>query len=125
MSDARPPKMGFEHASEQAQTRLGDLLWDAHAAGSKLLEFTAGRSFEEFSESEPLRAAAQAMLTIMAQSLTAISREFPAEFAKLDADTSNIREFIPASDSSLWTAVQSAPEVVADVQTLLDQWHQG
>jgi hypothetical protein len=84
MSEERAVKMGFERAGELEQVKLGDCLWDVHAAGMKLLEFTSGRSFEEYSESELLQSVVSTMLKIMADRLEQMRRQFPTEFAKID-----------------------------------------
>jgi uncharacterized protein with HEPN domain len=117
-------KMGFERSTEQ-QSRLGDLLWDVHAAGAKIVEFTAGRGFEEFAANEALRAAVGSMLAIMMDGLGAIRTEFPAEFARME-DAPALLGVKLDGDQKVWRAAEeTVPPVVAQARELLDAWHQG
>ncbi len=120
------PKMGLEGATRQ-QAGLGDFLWEAHAAGAKALEFTAGRSFNDYSEHEVLRAAVESMLRIVAASLEDVREYFPDEAAKMPhaAEAIALRERLGTEeDAEVWGFVQgSLPELVAEVQVLLEEWH--
>ncbi len=123
MSEAKAPKMGFEQAGSQQQTRLGDCLWDAHAAGGKIVEFTTGRSFAEFEDNELLRSVVGKMLEIMTDALTELRRHHPDEFAKLNGATALIER--GAGDGEVWRVVKDVvPELTVQIQTRLEEWHQ-
>jgi uncharacterized protein with HEPN domain len=122
-NEEKPVKMGFERQGAEAQVRLGDCLWDAHAAGMKILEFTAGRSFEEYRDSELLRSVVEKMLEIMIEALVEMRRHFSEEFTKLDGGSRLIEA--RDADGEVWQVVKDVvPEMVAQLQTMLDEWHQ-
>ena len=122
----KEPKMGFEGQAQQ-QAGLGEFLWEAHAAGTKALEFTAGRSFDDYSEHEVLRAAVESMLKIVAASLEDVREYFPDEAAKMPRAGEAIAlkpKLGPGGDAEVWRFVQATlPELVAEVQVLLEDWH--
>ena len=125
MSEERAVKMGFERAGELEQVKLGDCLWDVHAAGMKLLEFTTGRRFEEYCQSELLQSVVSTMLGIMADRLEQMRRQFPAEFAKID-DAPRLIEAAESTDQpKVWRVVEeSIPEAVAQARAVLEHWHE-
>ena len=118
-------KMGFERGGEQ-QARLGELLWEVHAAGGKIVEFTQGRSFVDYAESEVLRAVVLKMLGIMAEALNEMRRGFPEEFSKL-AGAERIAEVCAApAEAKVWKVVEEVvPELVGQAREMLEAWHQG
>jgi uncharacterized protein with HEPN domain len=122
----KEPKMGFEGAARQ-QAGLGEFLWEAHAAGTKALEFTAGRSFSDYTQHEVLRAAVESMLRIVAASLEDVREYFPEEAAKMPhaGEAIALRERLGVdADADVWRFVQeSLPGLVAEVQVLLEEWH--
>jgi uncharacterized protein with HEPN domain len=125
MSEERAVKMGFERAGELEQVKLGDCLWDVHAAGMKLLEFTSGRSFEEYSESELLQSVVSTMLKIMADRLEQMRRQFPTEFAKIDDASRLIEAAESTNQPKVWRVVEeSIPETVAQARAVLEHWHE-
>jgi uncharacterized protein with HEPN domain len=125
MTEERAVKMGFERAAELEQVKLGDCLWDVHAAGMKLLEFTSGRSFDDYNQSELLQSVVKTMLEIMADRLNQMRRQFPAEFAKI-ADASRLIDTAESTDlPKLWRTVEEAvPEAVAEARAVLEHWHE-
>jgi uncharacterized protein with HEPN domain len=118
--------MGFEGAAQQ-QAGLGEFLWEAHAGGVKALEFTAGRSFEDYMGHEVLRAAVESMLRIVAASLEDVREYFPDEAAKMphaDEVIALRQRLGTGADAQVWGFVQeSLPALVAEVQVLLEVWH--
>ena len=119
----KPPKMGFEQTAEQ-QSRLGDLLWDVHAAGGKIVEFTAARGFEDFAESDVLRSVVRSMLGIMVTGLDAVRSEFPTEFGRLDDAPALLKASLD-EDAKVWRMVEeTVPAVAGQVRELLEDWHQ-
>ena len=125
MAEERVIKMGFERAGELEQVKLGDCLWDIHAAGMKLLEFTTGRSYEDFSESELLQSVVRSMLEIVVSRLEDVRRGFPAEFAKLPDAERVIEGVAMAKEEKTWRLVEeNVPELVEQARTLLEQWHE-
>ena len=123
VDEAKTPKMGYEGNGSEAQARLGDCLWDAHSAGGKIVEFTAARSLADYEESELLQSLVEKMLEIMAEALVEMQRHFPAEFARLDGGLRVIE--VKASGAAVWRVVQEVvPEMVLQLQTMLDEWHQ-
>ncbi len=125
MAEERVSKMGFERAGELEQVKLGDCLWEIHAAGMKLLEFTTGRSFEDFSESELLQSVVRSMLEIIVSRLEDVRAGFPAEFAKLaDAERVIVGAAV-VDETKTWKLVEeNVPELVEQARTLLEQWHE-
>ena len=123
MDEPKTPKMGYEGKGAEAQARLGDCLWDAHSAGSKIVEFTLGRSFAEYEESELLQSVVEKMLEIMAEALVEMRRHFPEEFAGLDGGSRVIEA--KAAGVEAWRVVQEVvPQMAVQLQTMLDEWHQ-
>jgi len=123
VNEAKTPKMGYEGNGAEARARLGDCLWDAHSAGGKIVEFTSGRSFAEYEGSELLQSVVEKMLEIMAEALAEMRRHFPEQFARLE-DGSRLIE-IQVGRREIWRVVQAVvPEMVAQLQTMLDEWHQ-
>jgi uncharacterized protein with HEPN domain len=123
VNEAKTPKMGYEGKGAEAQARLGDCLWDAHSAGGKIVEFTSGRSLAEYEESELLQSLVEKMLEIMAEALVEMRRHFPEEFARLDGGLRVIE--VKASGAEAWRVAQEVvPEMVVQLQTMLDEWHQ-
>jgi uncharacterized protein with HEPN domain len=121
-SETKPAKMGYEGKEIQAQTQLGDCLWDAHAAGGKILEFTTGRSFAEFEENELLRSVVTKMLEIMTEALSELRRHHAEEFSRLDAARLIERA---GGDLEIWRlAMEVVPELTVQIQTRLEEWHQ-
>jgi uncharacterized protein with HEPN domain len=118
--------MGFEGAVPQ-QAGLGDFLWEAHAAGAKALEFTAGRGFEEYGEHEVLRAAVESMLRIVGASLADVQEYFPDEAAKIEraGEAVALRARLgTGADAEVWRFVRDTlPMLVAEVQVSLEEWH--
>jgi uncharacterized protein with HEPN domain len=123
----KAPKMGFEDAGVQQQAGLGDFLWDAHAAGTKVLDFTAGRTSEEYAAHEVLRAAVESMLQIVAAALEDVQEYFPQEFARIEhAGTMiTLRGLLgTGADTAVWSFVQeSLPALMGEVAVLLEDWH--
>ena len=118
-------KMGFERGGEQ-QARLGELLWEIHAAGEKIVEFTQGRVFADYAENEVLRAVVEKMLGIMGEALNEMRRGFPEQFAKL-AGAERIAEAGAApAEAKAWKVVEEVvPELVGQAREMLEEWHQG
>jgi uncharacterized protein with HEPN domain len=105
-------------------------LWDAHAAGAKILELTDGRSFEEFAVHPPLQEFATTMIGIMGDALRELQRLYPAE-----ADA--IREAKPViafadgvaagsvEPDVLWKFLrETLPALLGEIRERLEQWHQ-
>ncbi len=125
MSDAKPMKMGFERAGELDQVKLGECLWDIHAAGMKILEFTAGRDLDEYSQSELLQSVVHSMLGIIAGRLLDLQRQFPAEFSRLPQGERLIQIGSTPANAPVWRIVESAiPELVQQAREVLEEWHQ-
>lgn len=125
MAEERVVKMGFEQAAELEQVKLGDCLWDIHAAGMKLMEFTTGRGYEDYSESELLQSIVRAMLEIIVSRLEDIRRGFPAEFAKLPDAEKVIDDIALPEKGKTWRLVEeNVPELVEQARTLLELWHE-
>lgn len=117
------PKMGFERAGELEQVKLGDLLWDVHAAGMKLLEFTAGRELAGYEESELLQQVVGALLGIMGDRLGQMERQFPTEFAKIDG-ARRLMAVPGEAGEKVWRVVEEVvPEAVEQVRAVLEEWH--
>ncbi len=118
------PKMGFEHAAEQEQARLGELLWDLHAAAMKTLEFTSGRDFHDFTTTEVLRSAVAAMLGIVTDCLRQLQIRYPDQFNRI-SNAIRLLEAGSANEEKLWQLVEEQiPELVAESRALLEDWHQ-
>ena len=121
-------KMGFERAAEQEQVRLGELLWDLHAAAMKIVEFTNGRDFNDFAATELLQQIVASMLGIITGALRQMQNQFPDEFAKISnanrlLDTAS--RAAPLATEELWHIVEELiPELVAEARILLEDWHQ-
>ena len=121
-------KMGFERAGELEQAKLGELLWDVHAAGMKIVEFTGGRDFAEFAGSALLQQVVASMLKIIGDALGQVRAQFPDEFAKV-SNGNRLIETGAAVDTlaaeKVWRLVEEGvPELVAEARTLLEEWHQ-
>lgn len=121
-------KMGFERAGELEQVKLGELLWDIHAAGMKIVEFTSGRDYEEFAGNELLRSVVASMLAIIADSLRQLLAQFPEEFAKISNGNRLMEVGLVAASTSeekVWRVVEEqVPELVAEARAVLEEWHQ-
>jgi uncharacterized protein with HEPN domain len=120
--------MGFERATGQEQARLGELLWDVHAAGLKIVEFTTNRDFKEFAGNVLLRTVVAKMLSLIADGLDQLQAQFPSEFAKISNANRLIETGIQAetlSADKLWQVVEELiPELVAEARAILEDWHQ-
>ena len=118
-------KMGFERAGELEQVKLGELLWDVHAAGMKIVEFTAQRDYEEFAGNELLRSVVGSMLGIIANALGQMREQFPEEFAKISHGNRLIESASVTDAEKLWRMVEElVPELVAEARGVLEDWHQ-
>ena len=121
-------KMGFERAGEQEQLKLGELLWDVHAAGMKIVEFTSGRDLADFADNELLRSVVAKMLGLIADALHQVQAQFPDEFTKISNGNKLIETGAAAetlSGEKVWRVVEELiPELVAEARTLLEDWHQ-
>jgi uncharacterized protein with HEPN domain len=120
------PKMGFE-GIPQRQTGLGDFLWEAHAAGTKALDFTAGRTFDDYTHHEVLPAAVESMLQILAASLADLQEYFPDDAAKIERAPAALAlraRLGTAANAQVWSFVQQTlPMLVAELQVSLEEWH--
>ena len=121
-------KMGFEGKTVAAQVLTGDDLWEMHAAGSKIVEFTAGRGLGDFEKSEALRALVRSMLEVMGADLERLGKTAPELAARLDGP--DLLELClrleTAQAGELWGFVQAAlPELLARTETELSAWHEG
>ena len=130
MSDELPVKMGFEQAGSRAQVGVGDDLWEMHAAGAKIVEFTAGRSEEAFAGNEALRAAVRSMLALMGEALGRLGKAAPELATKLDGpDLLELCVKLDAGeggDAEVWNFVQRAlPELHGRAAEELAAWHEG
>ncbi len=128
MSDELPVKMGFEQTVSRAQAGVGDDLWEMHAAGAKIVEFTAGRGAETFAGNEALRAAVRSMLGVMGEALDRLGKAAPELAAKLDGP--DLLELCgklgSATDAEVWDFVQAAlPELQGRAAEELAAWHEG
>jgi uncharacterized protein with HEPN domain len=117
-------KMGFERATEQEQIKLGELLWDIHAAAMKIVEFTTGRDFADFAASELLRSVVASMLGIIAEALRRLQAQFPGEFVKI-SNANHLLEPAIADQEKLWRLVEEQiPDLIAESRAVLEDWHQ-
>jgi hypothetical protein len=116
-------KMGFEGFEEREQLKLGDCLWEIHAAGTKILEFTAGRDQQECEDDELLRSAVDAMLAIVEKALAELRTSFPSEYAKLPSASQMLAPHDEKRARGLLVA-DVVPELVTEARSLLEQWHQ-
>ena len=121
-------KMGFERAGELEQVKLGELLWDTHAASMKIVEFTTGRDYEDFTTNELLRSVVASMLTIIGNALHQLQSQFPDEFAKLSNGNRLIEAASAATalpEDKLWRIVEEQiPDLVSESRAVLEDWHQ-
>lgn len=129
MSDPKPIKMGYEGQAAQQQVKLGDCLWEAHSAGSRILEFTAGRTFADYAESEVLRAVVAKMLEIVGSALEEMQALYPEQAMRIEhlAEAVGLKQRLAGEveDKVIWGFVEtSLPPLVAEVAVLLDEWHQ-
>ena len=121
-------KMGYEGKAAAAQASTGDDLWEMHAAGARILDFTAGGDLAGFAAHEALRAAVRAMLGLMGQAFERLQTTAPELAAKLDGP--DLLELCArteeATDAEVWAFVHAAlPELLARTQTELAAWHEG
>lgn len=117
-------RMGFERA--EAQTRLGDILWDMHAAGAKVLEFTEGRAWAEYEESDLLQAFCLKMLVIVADCLRELGHKFPEEYARVPGADRMVPLTEASSSVAVWRLVEEVlPGVVGEAHRMLAEWHGG
>ena len=130
MEDESPLKMGFEGRAAAAQVAVGDDLWELHAAGSRVVGFTAGRQLAEYAASEALQAAVRVMLELMGSALGRLEKTAPELAARLDGPDllelcAQMQE-AKARDEEVWGFVQAAlPELLARTETELTAWHEG
>ncbi len=118
-------KMGFERAGELEQVKLGELLWDVHAAGMKIVEFTAQRDYEEFAGNELLRSVVGSMLGIIGNALGQMREQFPEEFAKISNGNRLIESASVTDAEKLWRMVEElVSELVGEARGVLEDWHQ-
>ena len=126
--DESPIKMGFEGKAAAAQASTGDDLWEMHAAGAKIVEFTTGRGLADFDENPALQAAVRAILEVMGKALDRLKMTAPEITAKLDGpDLLDLcTRLEAASNAELWAFVQAAlPELLARTEAELSAWHEG
>ena len=120
--------MGYEGKTAAAQVSTGDDLWEMHAAGSKIIEFTTGRVPADFEASEALRALVRSMLGVMGEDLGRLGKTAPELAARLDGP--DLLELCArletALNGELWEFVQAAlPELLARTEAELSAWHEG
>ena len=120
--------MGFEGKGAAAQVSVGDDLWEMHAAGGKIVEFTGGRGLADFEQHEALRAVVRSMLGLMGQSLGRLGKAAPEIAARLDGP--DLLELCArletAQDGEVWGFVRAAlPELLARTEAELTAWHEG
>ena len=120
--------MGFEGRQSAMHASVGDDLWEMHAAGTKITEFTARRGLDDFTTHEALRAAVRSMLALMGGALDRLGKTAPETAAKLDGP--DLLELCArmevAGDQEVWGFVQSAlPELLARTEAELAAWHEG
>lgn len=124
----KPEKMGFEGLAAAEQVKLGDCLWDIHAAGMKVLEFTSGRDFADYAESDLLQGVVTSMLAIIAARLDDVRTGFPDEFVKIDHANRLIAVGAPEhpfTAETVWRVVEELlPDAVTSTRTVLEDWHQ-
>ncbi len=124
LSDAPQPKMGFEGKTAAVQASVGEDLWEVHSAGGKIGEFTAGRGWEDFAESEMLRAVVRSMLEVMAGGLGRVMVAAPELGARLGGDV--VMGLGAAGDKEVWRFVRDGlGELMVRVRTELEAWHEG
>ena len=91
-------KMGYEGKAAAAQASTGDDLWEMHAAGTRILDFTAGGDLAGFAAHE-------------------------LDGPDLLELCARMQE---ATDAEVWAFVHAAlPELLARTQTELAAWHEG
>ena len=131
MNETKPVKMGYEGRLEAAQVSLGDDLWELHAAGAKIAEFTDGRTLAEYESHEALRAAAERMLTIMSEAALRIAEQSAEQASRL-GDVAGLHSLAgriaeqQTTNAEVWRFLREVlPGLSADAQVELERWHEG
>lgn len=126
MQVPKPVRMGYEGKAAEAQASVGDDLWELHAAGVKVLEFTHGRKAAEFNESGVLRAAVTMLLGVMAAAAGRIEGE-SEEMATRLAGIIELQGAARGDDEgATWRFVEGGlPELMARAAEELARWHGG
>jgi uncharacterized protein with HEPN domain len=126
-------RMGYEGREQARQATVGDDLWQLHAAGAKIAEFTSGCSSPEFAAHEVLRAAVERMLVLMAEAYTRLHQSDADLAAKFPNGTqlAALANRLDTSDGAVppdevWAFLEdSLPGLIAQAQDELERWHQG
>ncbi|HPD13441.1 MAG TPA: DUF86 domain-containing protein [Planctomycetota bacterium] len=103
------------------------LLEDMRQAGALVLDFTAGKTFEDYAGDKLLRSAVQRQFEIIGEALSRLARREPAAAAKI-TDRRQIISFRNVlihgddivDDQVVWDVVRhKLPALLAEVQALL------
>ncbi len=117
--------MGYEGKSVEARAELGDDLWELHSGAARIAEFTAGRTLEEYRESEVLRAVVESMLGVMEAAAARISRRSAETAARMEG-LAELERLTGRPDAEVWRFVEETlPQLLSSVGAELESWHAG
>ena len=104
------------------------LLWDAREACRLVLEFSAGRTFDDYEESALLPSAVERQLEIVGEALRRLSRQDPETAARIPELESVVgfrnvlaHGYDAVSDRVAWDVVRNdVPELAEVIEELLE-----
>lgn len=104
-------------------------LWDVHEAAGAILEFTAGKTFEDYASDRMLRSAVERQFEIVGEALSQLCKIEPS-WAERIPDVPQIVAFrnllihgyASVNDKTVWhTVVDSLPTLYGVVSELLEK----
>ncbi len=108
--------------------KLSVYLWDVLDVGSEILEYTNGKTLEDYLSDRQLRRSVERCFIIIGEALVKIRIEFPDEHAKLLAGAKAIgfrndlvHRYNVVNDDEVWTIVErSLPQLLEEVRKMLE-----
>jgi uncharacterized protein with HEPN domain len=109
------------------QRNFGAYLWDMQDAGRAILEFTAGKSAEDFASSLLVRSAVERQFSIIGEALAQAKHHFPEQVSQI-ADVSRIiafrsqliHNYHDTDPHRMWQIItDDLPPLMSQVQALL------
>lgn len=103
-------------------------LWDIPDVGSEILEYTAGKTRNDYLQDRQLRRSVERCFTIVGEVLVRIRMEFPEDHARIVAGSKAIgfrnhlhHRYHVVNDDEVWAIVEvSLPLLLKEVKEMLE-----
>lgn len=111
------------------QRKLDVLLWEVVKHGKSIIEFTAGKTLEEYASNRMIRLAVEREFTILGEVLVRVRKHFPADYEQMEhaREMVDFRNYLIhlydfMKDEEVWRFVNSSvPAIVAQAQAMIDE----